>query len=97
MHTVTVVRIALQRMEEKRLIAIVEEKKGENKGLRAGKEEGRMPRELVGLSAKTSSGKKFCFAFSLEGCPGGRDCLKGEHRCMKPGCESTSHGARDHK
>ena len=32
MHTVTVVRIALQRMEEKRLIAIVEEKKGENKG-----------------------------------------------------------------
>jgi len=67
------------------------------RGDRSGKEEARLPRELQGMATKTAAGKKFCYAFNLEGCPAGRDCPKGEHRCMKPGCESSSHGARDHK
>ena len=54
----------------------------------------RMPKELIGLR-KESGGKNFCYAFNLEGCPEGRDCKKGEHKCMK--CGSSSHGFRQCK
>ena len=52
------------------------------------------PAELQGLSARLPAGKRFCYAFNLEGCSHSSNCPKGEHACMK--CGSTAHGARDH-
>ena len=76
---------------------------GKSKGKGSGKPKGnkkddaiRVPKELIGLPTTTRQGKRFCFTYNLGGCQGGNNCPRGEHKCMKPGCESSSHGFRDH-
>ena len=58
----------------------------------------KMPRELIGKQAKTSSGEVFCFAYNLGGCPNagdGEKCPRGWHLCMEPGC-GAKHGLKQH-
>jgi hypothetical protein len=57
--------------------------KGKGRGVR-------MPVNLIGKHSMTSDGKRICFAFNLPGgCSAaapGKECPKGLHVCMEPGC-----------
>ena len=63
---------------------------GKSKGKFRGS--GRVPADLDGGKAVTSSGQYICFGYNLQGCSGatpGRSCQKGKHVCCK--CESPDH------
>ena len=53
-----------------------------------------VPKELQGLDM-AKDGQKICFAYNLEGCQWGKECKRGLHICMKPGC-GQEHSQRDH-
>ena len=51
-----------------------------------GKGAGKLPKALIGLNGKTSSGDPICFGFNLSGCTAcaiGARCSKGVHVCAK--------------
>ena len=50
-----------------------------------------LPKELQGFSP-TLGGKRICYAFNLDGCHGGNNCVKGLHACMR--CGASDHGQR---
>ena len=63
---------------------------GKSKGKFRGS--GRVPNDLSGGKAVTSSGQYICFGYNLQGCSGatpGKSCQKGKHVCCK--CESSDH------
>ena len=72
------------------------------KGFGKGKLGPRMPAALVGKSFQVAD-KRVCFAYNLPGgCSSGigkgRQCPKGWHLCMEPGCQSPEeHSLSEHK
>lgn len=55
-----------------------------------------VPKDLVGMHAKTSNREPCCFNFNLKGCDkagAGQHCDKGWHQCMLPACkDAQTHG-----
>lgn len=50
----------------------------------------RMPADLIGKHSTTSDGRRICFGYNLPGgcsaAAAGKECSKGHHVCMEPGC-----------
>ena len=50
----------------------------------------RMPASLIGKHSMTNDGRRICFGYNLPGgCSAagpGKECAKGHHVCMEPGC-----------
>lgn len=71
-------------------------KKGGGKGGKGKRSDIKMPAELLGQSATTSSGEPICYSFNLGGCKlakAGEKCAKGWHVCTR--CQQP-HSQRQH-